>query len=197
MQKILFYCSILLLTGIGAIFYTLQNSSTLPGGSIALPKLIWLGTVIFCWYIIPLFLVLDNRLSTVHWPLGIFLGNMFARGIAELWMMYSLDNWHPNYGIAHDILSFCLCIVLVFYSTARSKLIAGYFLVMAILFLIEAGFAKYMLMFVKPLDGPVYYVPASEQHFAVLAITTAVVTATTVYLFIFIRKWLYAESSQG
>jgi len=196
MQK-LFYSSILLLAGTGTIFYYLQNSSALPGGNIALPKLFWLSIAILCWYIIPAFLVSDHRLSNLRWPLGIFLGNMVARGIAELFMMYGLNNWHPYYGIAHDMLSSLLCVILAFFSAARSKLIAGYFSAMAILFIIEAGFASYMLMYIKPVDGPVYYVPSGEEHAAIMGVTTVVIIATTAYLFIFIKKWLYEKSFEG
>ncbi len=201
MDKLL-YSSIVLLSSSAVIFYSKQNSAAMPGGEIALPKLFWLGLVIVCWYIIPAFLVFDKQLSGLRWLAGIFLGNMLLRGIVELWMMYQLHNWHPYYGIGHDILSLMVCIILAFFSiaqsTPRSIWLAGYFAVMALLFVIEAGFAWYMLTYVQSATGEsVYYVPAASQHSMILTITSVVVIVTLAYLFVFIRKWFYATTIEG
>ncbi len=198
MDKV-FYSVIALLTGIAAIFYSMQNAAALPGGQIALPKLFWLGLVIVCWYIIPAFLVSDKRLSELRCLAGVLLGNMLLRGIIELWMMYQLHNWHPYYGIGHDILSLFICIFLATFSAARSTpksiWLAGYFAVMALLFAIEAGFAWYMLTSVQSSTGEsVYYVPAGGQHSMILTITSIVIIITLGYLFVFIRKWFYATA---
>jgi hypothetical protein len=198
MDKV-FYSVIALLAGIAAIFYSLQNSAELPGGQIALPKVFWLGLVIVCWYVIPAFLLSDKRLSGLCWLVGVLLGNMLLRGTVELWMMYQLHNWHPYYGIGHDILSSLVCIFLAIFSAAKSTSksiwLAGYFLVMALLFVIEAGFAWYMLTYVQSATGEsVYYVPATGQHSMILTITSIVIIATLGYLFVFIRKWFYAAA---
>jgi hypothetical protein len=198
-MQTLFYSVIALLSGVAAIFYSLQNSAVLPGGQIALPKIVWLGLAIVCWYIIPAFLVFDKRLVELRWLVGILLGNMLLRGIIELWMMYQLHNWHPYYGIGHDILSSLVCIFLAIFSTAKStsksRWLASYFAVMALLFVIEAGFAWYMLTYVQSATGEsVYYVPAASQHSMILTITSVVVIVTLAYLFVFIRKWFNATA---
>ncbi len=107
-------------------------------------------------------------------------------------MMYGLDNWHPYYGIAHDIMTALLCLLLAYRVSTRSRLLTGYLLVMSGLFLVETGFAYYMHMNVKYADGPVYFVPDNEQHSLILTITAIVVLGMFGYLLMFVRKWLYA-----
>lgn len=172
-------------------FYIAQNRGFLPGGNIALPKLFWLGTVILCWYILPLLLSFDKQFALVRKVLIVFLLNMLLRAVIELVMMFYTHNWHPYYGIGHDIFSLILSLALASQSRSTTALLANYLVIMAILFGIETGFAWYMLLSVHSNSGVVFYVPAGDSHQQILEITTAVVVLMTAYLIFFIRKWLY------
>ncbi len=182
---------------VAALFFLVQNSATLAGGSIAFPKLLWLTTVIFCWFIIPILLIVDARFLNLRFLISLFIFNMLFRAIIELVMMFISNNWHPYYGIGHDLFTLLLCSVLAVRIGTKNKLVSGYFRVMAILFLIESLFAWYMLNNVHNETGIVYYVPDEEPHQLVLRITTFVVLATLIYLTYFLRKWLYGTSLKG
>lgn len=192
-----FWFILLALITVASVFYTIQNQGGLPGGNIALPKLFWLATVIFCWYFIPILLILDQRLIKIKPYLALFLLNMLLRAIIELVMMYYTNNWHPYYGLGHDVFSILLTLKLASLVRYTSPTIATYLLAMAALFVIETGFAWYMLQNVHSGHGVVYYVPDGNSHRMVLELTTATVLAMAAYLIFFIRKWLYASSFKG
>lgn len=184
---LLLFLGLLLLAISGVAFYLSQNSHQLPGGSVASVKILWLGSVLFCWYWLPGVMLLDRGLGRDQRLLALFLGNMLARAIIELGMMYAWHNWHPWYGISHDLFTAGLCLFLA--SSSLLPLIRRYFRVMAVLFLVETGFAWYMLHHVAG-AGPVYFVPAGEQHQAILLLTGLVVATTWAWLWLWVRQWL-------
>jgi len=179
---------------IGAIFYALQNQGGLPGGGIALVKLCWLFLVIFCWFIIPLLLLFDCLSPLLKVAISVFLSSMVLRAVVELVMMFGTHNWHPHYGIGHDVLMVLLSLFLGFFVFKQSRLIAIYLFVMAILFTIESGFAWYMLHNVQSKTGVIFYVPADQAHQKILTVTLIIVIALLAYIMFFIRKWLYGAS---
>src|SRR5262245_23142043 len=61
----------------GVLVYTLQNTGELPGGSIALPKLLWLSLIIFFWYIAPVLLLQDSTGSPAGSMIKIHLLNVW------------------------------------------------------------------------------------------------------------------------
>lgn len=185
---------LLVLIAIATVFYYLQNHGRLPGGSIALPKLFWLGTVIFCWYIIPLLLSFDTRFPKARIIIGLFLLNMTVRAVIELLMMYYSNNWHPYYGIGHDIFSIFLSLGLASRLRSTTPFITTYLMIMALLFAIEAKFAWYMLQNVQQDGGVVYYVPAKNSHQRILGWTALTDIVMQFYLIIFIWKWLYSNT---
>ena len=176
----------------GVIFHQAQNQAALPGGGVAAVKVAWLGTVLLCWYWLPLLMLLDRRLEMTRGLTGVFLGNMLARASIELAMMYAWHNWHPWHGISHDLFTAGLCLFLA--SRSPLSLIRRYFRVMAVLFLVESGFAWYMLHHVAG-AGPVYFVPAREQHRLLLLVTRVVVAMTWAWLWLWCRQWF--SSSLG
>ncbi len=179
---------------IATVFYNLQNNGRLPGGNIALPKLFWLETVIFCWYVIPLLLSFDARFHKARIIMGLFLLNMTFRAIIELLMMYVTHNWHPYYGIGHDIFSIFLSLGLASQLRSTTPFVTTYLIIMALLFAIETKFALYMLQNVQHDSGVVYYVPAEKSHQRILERTAFTVLVMQFYLIIFIWKWLYSNT---
>lgn len=184
---------LLLLISLATVFYIAQNRDHLPGGHIALPKLFWLGMVIYCWYVIPFLLTLDPCFPNVRPIMAWFLINMLLRAVIELGMMYYSHNWHPYYGISHDIFSIGLSLVLASQLRNTLAFMATYLTVMALLFAIETKFAWYMLHNVHHDSGIVYYVPAESTHQSILERTALVVLVLQFYLLTFIYKWLYSS----
>lgn len=176
----------------GTLFYFIQNRGALPGGNIALSKLLWLALVVSIWYVLPAFLLYGKHsASAERMILQVHLANVLARGAVELYMMYVSDNWHPYYGIAHDLLSLALVAALALINIARLSPRVGYFLaVLCATFVVEAGFASYMLTQVVADNGPVYFVPESEEYSFILRLTWLPVAALLLYLFYFAKDWL-------
>ncbi|WP_457664839.1 hypothetical protein [Thiolapillus sp.] len=192
LKPLLWLCIALLVLS-ATTFYIIQNSSTAPpGGRVAPVKTLWLGTVLLCWYIYPALLLSDNRLDSVRPLIAVFLINMLARALTELGMMYWWQNWHPWYGISHDLFSLLLCLGLAAGAFRRSSLMMkNYFLAMALLFGVESFFAWYMLTHVTSDHGPVFYVPSTPAHSTLLFSTGVIVGITWLFLGWFTRRWLY------
>ena len=176
------------------LFYTAQNAGLLSGGGIALPKLAWLALAIWCWYCLPALIAADTRASgPVRRAYGYFLANMALRAAAELWMMYVTRNWHPYYGIAHNVFSLGLLAFLyarLDASTGLDALLKTNLVVLGLMFAVELVFVWYMLSHVEPTGNPVYFVPGSDDHRTILWITWAVVAVVGCYLIVFSRRWL-------
>jgi hypothetical protein len=207
-----YFTILLLLGGTGAYFYIYQNFMNGVGGGIALPKLLWLAYALWFWYFLPSLVICDRRLELKSRQIyGIFLGNMIVRAIVELWMMYGLKNWHPYYGIAHDLFSAVLVLgLLIWWGWSRSEATTSSpgdrlnqgnnqrltdtvrlnFQVMGVMFLIESYFAWYMLQNVRSESGPVYFVPGSSDYADILILTWLVVLALTGQQIMFAWQWL-------
>ncbi|MBE9198498.1 MULTISPECIES: hypothetical protein [unclassified Nodularia (in: cyanobacteria)] len=195
MLKPLYYLIIIALTTSGTIFYNFQNSHHGLGGSIALPKIFWLGYALWFWYFLPLLIAIDSRIShkwrRLYW---IVWCNMALRAVVELGMMYFGHNWHPYYGIAHDLFSAVLILGLIFTATTQTDIdqaVSWNFRIMGVMFLIEAYFAYYMLTNVHSDTGAVYFVPGKPEYQGIMLITWLVILALTVQQIILARKWLY------
>lgn len=191
-----FFLALAVLSIAAGLFYPYQNSAQAVGGGIALPKLLWLSVVLLCWYVIPYLMFQDWRLHAARVLHGLFLGNMLLRALIELYMMYGSHNWHPYYGIAHDIFSAVFAVILaqrIRLAWTMARLQRSWFLVVAVMCIVEAGFAYYMLHNVSTHAGVIFFVPAGSGHELILYVTWAVLLALTGYLIALIRNWLYAS----
>lgn len=193
--RLLLLASLGLLALAGSVFYGRQNGAEAIGGGIALPKLLWLAAAILFWYVLPLLFLLDRRLRATHAAYAIFVGNMLLRAGLELWMMYVTHNWHPYYGIGHDIFSLALCLWLAHRIHPLARLQRGFFLVAGAMFLVETFFAGYLLMHLYG-TGPVYFVADDAAHAPVLTLTWVAVCLLAVYLLALVRGWLYAPATR-
>ncbi|MGF1498624.1 MAG: hypothetical protein ACFB8W_17630 [Elainellaceae cyanobacterium] len=188
----------------GTVFYHQQNSGDAIGGTIALPKLIWLAIALWIWYALPLLLAADRRLSPpLRLAYGIAWGNMVLRAIAELWMMYGSHTWHPYWGIAHDAFSAALIGGLLIWIKGRSLQLYSFspldtslyqnLMVTGGMFLVEIYFAGYMLQNVHLGDDPVYFVPGESQYAGILIVTWIVVVCLGVQQVLVGRQWWTAK----
>lgn len=181
----------LILVSIGGLFYYYQNIGVFPGGDIALSKIFWLGFIIFFWFFAPILLLfhgVENKVD--QWLVALHLINVWLRAIIELFMMYQYDNWHPMYGIAHDIFSlFILLFIMMIFQEGLSRFINYFFIVITATFAIEAYFANYMLNNVVSQEGSVFFVPDSDEHQAILVMTWFVLMMLSIYFVFFVKKW--------
>ena len=85
-------------------FYLWQNGFAANGGSIALPKALWLGMTVLYWLILPPLVfsssAVSGRLKTAYL---LFWLPMLARGLIEILLMYGTNTWKYGYGIIHDL----------------------------------------------------------------------------------------------
>src|SRR5687767_3958830 len=87
-----------------------RQSRGASGGPISIPKVAWLSYAVFTWFLpCPLVAIDPNVPTPYRWTFGLFAASMWARGAAEMYMLYVARNWRPPYGITHD----ALCIVLI------------------------------------------------------------------------------------
>ena len=167
-----------------------QNRLGFMGGRIALPKLLWLATAIWAWYIQPLLLLADSRLKGLERPaiVGLLL-LMGVRAVVEGGMLYGTRNWNPIYGVAFN---FLVMAWLVRSAWRGRGLLAAHLFVLSLMFVPECGFALYMKsQFVTAGATPIYFVPEDPRYQVILRWTWAAVVAAWVWQVYFFRYWLW------
>lgn len=101
----------LVVAALVAWFGRRQNARRGLGGAISGPKQAWLAYTIFVWFFVCPIVALDRGVHpALRLLLAAFAALMWARGVAELLMLYRWRNWRPPYGIGHDAL--CLVVLL-------------------------------------------------------------------------------------
>src|SRR5262245_39928149 len=86
------------LAAASVVFYQRQNAGLQTGGSISLPKMLWLSYALAAWFLVPFFLWRDARLvTTVRRLFGVFLLLLIVRGLVQLPLMYVFRHWNPLY----------------------------------------------------------------------------------------------------
>jgi hypothetical protein len=104
----------LLVVMLGVWMYLGQRSGKRIGGASAPAKSVWLGYVVYLWFIAAPLLASDPAVNGgLRLTLGTFAANMWLRGIVELALLYGFKRWRPPYGICHDIFSIILIVGLV------------------------------------------------------------------------------------
>lgn len=205
LRTVLFVHVLMAACGLG--FYFLQNQLGVIGGKIALSKLLWLMFAISFWLVLPMFVLLSKDCPK-------FIGHVFryllflmlARGLIELVMLYTLKNWSPLYGIAHD--SLCMAGISYFlvmavrtkeiYRNSQAPILFAHGLVTVLLFIPEIYFAMYMRNhFHTEGDSAVYFVPNLEEHNRVLTVTSYVDFFLTLYLPVFLWRWCDNKNDQS
>lgn len=165
-----------LCSGSAGLFYYLQNQWMVEtGGEIALSKSIWLFLAILYWIVTPAFVVQQNGICRfIKQAYTLFLVNMLARAIVELVMMYGTHNWHHFIGIGHDIFSILLLIYFI-QKISRHGTPDSVWLttlrIMLWMFIVELGFVFYMLQTVTVAGEQIFFVPAGQDHRAILYLT--------------------------
>ena len=178
------------LTILTILFGFMQNHQGNIGGTIALPKLLWLMTAIWAWYVQPILLWTDSRvIGAVQRGLLGFMVLMAVRAAVELVMLYITHNWSPIYGIAFNV---CAISYLSWVAWRAQGILATHLFVLALMFVPECGFAFYMkTQFVTSGDTPIYFVPDDPRYQMILRFTWAAVLASWAWQAYFLRHWLW------
>ena len=188
---------------LSAVFFVVQNQGLLPGGAIALPKLLWLLLTIIFFLVLPLLLSLDGclpRRLRLGW--GIFTTSMALRGVVELYLIYVILAWHPYMGIGHDLFSLALLIAFAIVTrsdAARFKAAWFSVLAVAVAMVFETLFAVYFRLNLAPAGeaagpDPVYFVPPDAGFGTIIATTWVAVIILFLYLIWLTRIWLYERA---
>ncbi len=167
-----------------------QNHLGNTGGHIALPKLLWLMTAIWAWYIQPILLLTDARVEGVA-RLGVkaLLVLMGIRAVVEGVMLYGTHNWSPVYGIVFNV---CVMLLLGWVAWRIQGILAMHMLALLLMFVPECGFALYMkIQFITDGDTPIYFVPDDPRYQLILRFTWAAVLAAWAWQSYFLRYWLW------
>lgn len=172
-------------------FFLMQNGLEAKGGHISFIKSLWLGMTIFMWLYIPFLAVfnktLGNRLRLAY---NLFLLNMLARAVIELVLMYGYGAWQYEYGIAHNLISMALLILLYLWVRKEEFRIWGQnLLVMLGMFFAELYFASYMMLYMRKGEGSeTWFVPWSSDHLLNNGITVLVLCGLVFWQVFFFRK---------
>lgn len=83
------------------------------GGRISRPKQLWLAFAVYVWFFLcPSLAIFETDLHrSLRLIYGAFSASMWVRGVTELIMMYGTKRWRPPYGVAHDLASILLILV--------------------------------------------------------------------------------------
>jgi hypothetical protein len=99
------------LTSFGVRFYRKQKAGAL-GGAISKPKAFWLPFAIYLWFVVAGVMGFDPALpASVRAPFAALAVSMWIRGAIEMLMLYGTKNWKPPYGIAHDLFTIGVMLV--------------------------------------------------------------------------------------
>jgi hypothetical protein len=102
---------------VGYVFYVRQQKGAL-GGGISRAKAAWLTFAVLYWLgVCPILALEPSMPNPWRMAFGLFTLSFWARGLAELYMLYVSKNWKPPYGVAHDL----FCIVLLFATIALMR----------------------------------------------------------------------------
>lgn len=180
-------------TAAALVFYGWQNHFAAHGGTIALPKALWLGLTVFYWLALPV-LVFRPHNRQPEKPLKLayllFWLPMAARALAELWLLYVSGGWRYAYGIAHDLFS-AVWLLALWAAVRRSqpRPLVLTLPVMAAMFLAESGFARYIAAFNHGREhAALWFIGWQPPHLANQLITAACVAALTGWLVYLDRK---------
>lgn len=152
------FVALLVLSGAVGVFALVQNSGAIVGGRISLPKVAWLNAALYLFVVLPAivgwFANVDEASArlyrTVWWSFA-------ARAVVEMYMLYISCSWKCGYGIAHDLFTAAL-VVLLWQDTG------GLTLLLLITLLIETRMAYIFRRRMDPASG--IYFADDSAHFA-------------------------------
>lgn len=113
--RMLLLATVALMGAAAFAFHGAQNGghgggAAAMGGAISTPKMLWLTWAVGVWFFVTAIVALDGAVAVpLRRALGVFAVLMWARGIAEMLLLYVFFAWKPPYGIAHD----ALCVVVL------------------------------------------------------------------------------------
>lgn len=183
-------------------FYHFQNTVKPVGGDISLAKMFWLAYAVFLWGVLPLLLLADGRICLpLRRGFALLAALMLARAVVEGWLLYVSHGWSTWYGIGHDV----VCAAVLLWSAGRAPVASAldrlarlHARVSAAFFLPEMYFAWYMQAnFDTKGENAIYFVPDDPRYAVVLRATTAAVVCLTLYLPVFLYRWIHVSKHEN
>jgi hypothetical protein len=159
----------------GLMFYFIQNHLNLVGGSISLPKALWLQWALFIFFAVPFFMWHDPKISLPWRKAWCLLSlNFVIRGAAELFLIYGARGWDCFYGIGHDLFSLFLAFILILRmhkpKDSRDRLNHPFIWIYGVTLIMEAWNAWQFSLLANPTDG--IYFAAGTESFRFVNLTT-------------------------
>ncbi|GEM_PF-542547 len=180
--RLLLAASLAFVAAFAIWFFLGQNAGVRHGGPISPPKMLWLAYAVAGWFVVPLFLWRDRRIDPrVRRVFGFFALAMWARGVAELILLYAFQHWTPLYGIAHDLACILLLVFLrrgIVVSNVPSRRALAYTTSLLVALVAEICFAG-MFLQTRAHEGNVYFASTESRWLFINVVTSLVLAFVT------------------
>lgn len=182
------------------IFGWIQNQGHVIGGSISVPKVLWLNLAIASFLVIPAFLWRDEGvLPPVRQCYGWFLAGFAIRAAVELPMIYGTRAWRCGYGIAHDCIMMGVVIAIWWRASrethpSHATRLAKWFSPLLLLVLICEVMNAWLFSRVADPATGVYFANASDDFRFINIVTWIEIATIYPLLGYWIIKWNGAET---
>jgi hypothetical protein len=163
--------AILGVTAAAVCFGWAQNTFHLAGGTISVPKVLWLNFALIVFYIVPFWLWRDDSVdprlrSLFGWALASFT----VRAPIELYIIYRTRLWRCEYGIAHDLFTLLLVSWLALRRSGAGKRAIGgaasrFIPLLQITIVVEMFMAWRFRQVASPAAGTYFAAPTPEFNF--------------------------------
>lgn len=108
--KVALVAVFVVMAAFGVSYHRRQNRPGRLGGPISRAKAVWLSYAVLLWFFVCPLVALDPAvMRPARLLLGAFGAFMWARGVAELLLLYVFKRWRPPMGVGHDL----ACLVLL------------------------------------------------------------------------------------
>ena len=177
MNLVIFLSLPILLMVTSILFNKKQNTGSIVGGKISLPKSFWLSFTIGTWFFLPFsFYAMDTDpglMKVIHFHMLSF----WIRGVLELFMIYKWYNWSPRYGISHDLFHLIGLISILYFNwpdqVTRASLLVLFFAGLLIISTIfETIFAVFFFRIRGEEKHKIYFADDSKEWKFVNSLTT-------------------------
>lgn len=183
----------LLTITISFAFYLGQNKKSNIGGKMAPCKLFWLDYTLMTWFFLPLYFYFNDYADGVFNILYGLSFSMWIRGVIELFMLYVTKNWTPPLGIAHNIITIIIVLVMMYLSVMQNpaELIFGISLLVSLILETYYAVAFYKVVREKTKgDDAIWFASKEDPKFAtILKVTNLgniIVYSCLIYFLIFL-----------
>ncbi len=110
---VVFFGLVVIMTLIMRQYYRYQNTRQSIGGKMSSAKAFWLGYALFNYFIFPIYLYFLFEEETLQTSMTIIIALFYFRMLIQGFLMFATRNWIPIYGIAYNIFSVAVVILIL------------------------------------------------------------------------------------